>query len=89
MMSPELSEVYLFWFWVAMGVWGLVCLIFGAFSAVWPRRSISLYQKLMARINWSVHPIDEAREIVSTRRLGLLLLLLTTFLAFLFFLPQP
>ncbi len=48
-------------------------LAFGAWSAAWPARSIRLYQRIMAWCNWRVHPIDERRELTTTRALGLLI----------------
>lgn len=48
-------------------------LALGMFSAVWPERSIGLYQWIMERYNWKVVPIDPAREVRNTRVLGLLL----------------
>ncbi len=57
---------------LALGVFG-----FGVFSAAMPERSIALYQRLMARFNWRVSPIDERRELRTTRVLGLLLMLLS------------
>ena len=56
---------------------GLLGLALGIFSAVWPRRSIALYQGIMERFNWKVLPIDEAREVKNTARLGLFLALLS------------
>ena len=45
----------------------------GILSAVWPARSIGLYQSIMERFNWKVVPIDLAREIRNTRILGMIL----------------
>ncbi len=56
---------------------GLMILVFGAWSAVVPRHSIVLYQWIMARCNWRVVPIDEPREILTTRFLGATLILLS------------
>ena len=53
---------------------GSAGLAFGLFSAFWPIRSIAFYERLMARLNWQVRPIDEAREIRNTRMLGWLLI---------------
>lgn len=72
-MSFEL-EVPLAWMRIFSSIVGTAGLIFGLFSAFWPRRSIAFYEWLMARINWQVRPIDEAREIQNTRRLGWLLI---------------
>ena len=55
---------------------GLVAIGFGVFSALAPQRSIALYQWIMARFNWRVAPIDERREIRTTRILGVLLVML-------------
>jgi len=57
-------------------------LVLGMFSAVWPGRSIGLYQWIMKWYNWKVEPIDAAREVRNTRVLGLILtgLSLATFL---------
>ncbi|MBI2496236.1 MAG: hypothetical protein HYY90_04835 [Candidatus Omnitrophica bacterium] len=55
---------------------GIVALLVGSLSVVAPRRSIALYQWIMARFNWRVSPIDEAREIRNTRLLGAVLALL-------------
>ena len=45
----------------------------GIFSALWPERSIGLYQWIMERYNWKVVPIDPVREIRNTRILGFVL----------------
>ena len=65
--------------WIPCGVTliGIVGLLFGIFSSFWPRRSIALYEGVMAKINWRVSPIDEAREVRNTRALGILLILLS------------
>ena len=52
---------------------GVLGLALGILSVVWPKRSIGLYQWIMERFNWKVAPIDLAREIRSTRILGLVL----------------
>ena len=57
---------------LALGIFG-----FGAFSAAAPQRSIAFYQRLMAWLNWRVSPIDEPRELRTTRVLGVLLILLS------------
>jgi len=61
--------------WIACLIAG-VSLPFGVFTALWPKGSIALYEWLMARINWRVSPIDEAREVRTTRFFGALLILL-------------
>lgn len=76
------------WIEWGAGLVGIVSLFFGTFTAVWPRRSIGLYQWLMAQINWRVSPIDEAREVRTTRYLGIWLILLGTALSVIFFLES-
>ena len=56
---------------------GISLLLFGLFSAACPGRSIALYQALMAWFNWRVSPIDERRELATTRVLGALLVVLS------------
>ena len=63
--------------WAALPLVAVGTLLFGAFSAAMPERSIVLYQRLMARFNWRVSPIDEPRELRTTRVLGVLLILLS------------
>jgi hypothetical protein len=70
-------EIPLTPFWQAAGWVGGASLVFGIFTALWPRRSIALYEWLMARINWRVSPIDEAREVRTTQLLGILLIILS------------
>jgi len=48
--------------------------LFGVFSFIWPNRSIQLYQDVMRYFKWHVEPLDLAREIKTTRRLGLVML---------------
>jgi hypothetical protein len=64
---------------------GCLGLILGVLSAVWPKRSIGLYQWIMERINWRVAPIDEPREVRNTRALGAILSALSLTLFFLIF----
>lgn len=66
-MSPQIL-------FMALAVFNLVL---GLFSAVWPQRSMGLYQWIMARYNWKVEPIDAAREVRNTRLLGFVLTLLS------------
>lgn len=70
-------EIPLSCFWQLAGLVGVASLIFGIFTAFRPRRSIALYQWLMAQINWRVSPIDEPREVRTTRLLGILLIVLS------------
>ena len=51
-------------------------LVFGGWSAVQPGRSIALYQAIMRCFNWRVEPIDQPRELQTTRWLGIILVLL-------------
>lgn len=48
-----------------------------------PAKAIQRYQILMRRLNWQVCPVEMQLELRSTRRLGLLLVLLSTTLALL------
>ena len=48
-------------------------LLFGAWSAVQPVRSIAFYQAIMRACNWRVEPINRRRELITTRGLGLAL----------------
>ena len=73
MMSEDVV-ILLAWFWRGMALVGILALGIGLLSAVSPRKSIGLYQWIMARFNWRVTPIDEAREIRTTRLLGILLI---------------
>lgn len=57
---------------VLLGLGGLG-VVLGVFSVIWPKRSITLYQRIMERFNWKVVPIDEAKEIRNTRILGMTL----------------
>lgn len=65
--------------WIEKGAWfiGGVGFLFGIFTTFWPKRSIALYEWLMAQINWWVEPIDETREVRTTHLLGILLILLS------------
>ena len=45
-------------------------LLFGAWSARDPGRSIALYQAIMRLCNWRVEPIDVRRERITTCCLG-------------------
>lgn len=56
---------------------GILGLALGILSAFWPKRSIDLYIRIMAFFNWRVSPMDEVREIKNTRRLGVILILLS------------
>ncbi len=66
-------EALVIWLWRTITALAGVTLLFGAFSACAPQRSLALYQWIMARCNWRVVPIDEPREVGTTRLLGLLL----------------
>jgi len=63
--------------WWAVKLTMAAALLFGAFSAAAPRRSIALYQRLMAWFNWRVSPIDERRELRTTVGLGVLIAVLS------------
>lgn len=62
---------------------GVVGLVLGIYSAIWPRRSIVLYQRIMEGFNWKVQPLDETREVRNTVFLGLILALLSAALCLL------
>ena len=72
------------WIWCGGKILGVVAFGFGLFSALSPKRSIALYQWIMARFNWRVTPIDAPRELLTTRCLGVLLVILglATFILF-------
>ena len=58
---------------------------FGVFSAIGPKKSVGFYQTIMERFNWKVAPIDEAREIRTTRMLGVILVVLNLAIFFVAF----
>ena len=62
---------------LALGVLGFGL---GALSALWPERSMGLYEWIMERYNWKVAPIDRSREVRNTRILGLVLAVLSLIL---------
>ena len=66
-------ETLVRWLQCTLAALGPLTLLFGAFSAAAPSRSIRLYEWMMERFNWRVRPIDERRELRTTRGLGLLL----------------
>jgi len=68
---------------IALAAIAVSDLLLGRLSVAAPRRSIELYQRLMARFNWRVSPIDEARELRNTRGLGAVLLALSLVLLWL------
>ena len=74
-MTPE-ALVTCPWFWRGMVCIGILALAVGGLSVIAPGRSIGLYQWIMERFNWRVTPIDAARELRTTRWLGLLLIAL-------------
>ncbi len=71
-----------FWEWFRALLYGIAAfgLGLGFFSALWPARSIRLYQFLMKCFNWRVEPIDYEREVRTTRRFGWLIVFLCVFL---------
>ena len=81
-------DAWLSWFWRKATLLGVVIFLFGWFSALAPKRSIALYQWIMARFNWRVSPIDERREIRTTSLLGALLVLLSLALLWLLLLKR-
>jgi hypothetical protein len=75
LMSPKL---------VFLGI-GCLGLVLGVLSVLRPKQSIGLYQWIMERFNWKVAPIDELREIRTTRVLGVVLVALSLTIFFLIF----
>ena len=73
----DMLEALANWGWTVLPLVAAGTLLFGAFSAAAPQRSIALYQRLMAWFNWRVSPIDEPGELRTTRVLGVLLILLS------------
>lgn len=73
MMSEEIVTL-LTWFWRGMALVGALALGLGLVSALVPRRSIALYQRIMLWFNWRVEPVNEAHEVHTTRWLGVLLI---------------
>lgn len=70
----EELAILLTWFWHGMALVGALALGLGLLSALAPRRSIGLYQRIMAWFNWRAEPLNEAREVRNTRWLGVLLI---------------
>jgi hypothetical protein len=64
---------------------GCLGLAVGILSVVWPKRSMGLYQWIMARFNWKVAPIDESREVRNTRILGAILTALSLLILYIIF----
>lgn len=60
----------------AVGLIGAVSFVLGVLSALAPGKSIGLYIWVMAKFNWAVRPIDEAREVGNTRFAGFVLIFL-------------
>ncbi|MBI2093462.1 MAG: hypothetical protein HYT88_01890 [Candidatus Omnitrophica bacterium] len=58
--------------WIVVGLKGIaaVMFLFGVWSTKNPGRSIALYQAIMRAFNWRVEPIDQPRELATTRWLG-------------------
>ncbi len=71
---PDSFALIIAWLPVMTTLIGVVSFVFGAWSAAAPRQSITLYQWIMARLNWRVSPIDEPREMATTRCFGLVLM---------------
>ena len=61
----------------ALAVIALSGIALGLLSSLSPDRSIRLYQWMMKYFNWKVEPLDYARELGNTRRLGALMLVLS------------
>lgn len=50
--------------------------LLGIFSFLFPKNSIALYQWLMKNFNWRVEPIDYDRELKTTQKFGIVIVLL-------------
>ncbi len=61
---------------------GVFSFLIGAWSLLSPAKSIGFYIWIMAKFNWTVRPIDEARELRNTRFGGLMLVLLSMIIFF-------
>lgn len=75
----EVLRVFRLAEWVAV----ILGLLVGWEALSRPAKGIERYQALMRRLNWQVCPVDIQLELRSTRRLGLLLVLLSLTLALL------
>ena len=82
LIRDQLGRVFI-WLWRGLGLIGCATLLLGALSAWAPKRSIALYQWIMARCNWRVSPIDEVHEVRTTRLLGALLVVLSVVMGWL------
>ena len=78
----NVQACYVHW---GIGSIGGSSLLMGIFSIFWPRKSMQLYIWMMAKFNWRVSPIDDQRELSSTRRFGVYLTLLACLTLFLLF----
>lgn len=65
--------------WVAAGLWliAVAGALFGFFSFLMPGLSIRFYQWVMEMFCWKVEPIYPDREIGNTRRLGLVMFVIS------------
>ena len=70
----EPADILMRWLRAGETLAAIAALAVGALSAVAPGRSIAFYQWIMARCNWRVAPIDDARELRNTRLLGTILI---------------
>jgi len=52
-------------------------LLFGAFVYTNPEKIIDIHKKFYSLINWRMEPISVPKEIRSTKRMGLFLILFT------------
>ncbi len=65
-----------------VGTLGVVAgVLVGIESSTRPENGMRRYQRIMRRFNWDVKPIDKKLELNSTRRLGVVLFLLSLLLA--------
>ena len=60
----------------------------GSLSITSPARSIQLYQWMMRHFNWRVEPIDYNREVKTTRKFGIVIVVLCGLMIAALFRPE-
>ena len=65
------------WIVFLLGLIAASGIILGVFSFMLPAKSIQLYQRMMAVFNWRAEPINLARELRTTRLLGIAMTVLS------------
>jgi len=74
---------WLFLFRITLIFLAIKGILIGLLSFFMPSYSIALYQWIMRFCNWRVEPIDSAKEINSTRFLGIVLSVLSFVIGYL------